>query len=301
MKDDTLLARWLAGELNSEELKTLQDHPRYDSFVKIRDNFDRLQNPEFKSEELLNDILRQEKKPIRTIPLYKRYWTTAAASIVVFLGLAYFFTMPEKHATPNGATLAFTLPDQSEVILNAGSKATYKDWNWENNRQVHLEGEAYFKVAKGKKFSVETALGTVTVMGTQFNVRVRKERLDVVCFEGKVRVTFNGKETILTPQQAVSIDNEIVNPQIKTVTVEDPQWLHKELSFSDEKLGGVIAEIERQYDVTIQTGHTSSQLFSGPIPGNDLDAALKSIAISYHLEVTKKANIIVLKPIQIEK
>lgn len=301
MKDDTQLARWLAGELNPEELKTLQDDPRYPSFVKIRDNFDRLQTPEFKSEELLKEILKQEKKPIKTIPLYKKYWTTVAASIVFFLGMAYVFTMPEKRATPNGATLAFTLPDQSEVILNAGSKATYKDWNWENNRKVNLEGEAYFKVAKGKTFSVETDLGTVTVMGTQFNVRVRKERLDVVCYEGKVRVTYNGKETILTPQQAFSVDSGIVNQQIKAVAVANPQWLHKELSFSDEKLEGIIAEIERQYNVTIQTDHTSSQLFSGPVPGNDLDAALKSIAFSYHLEITKNDTIIILKPKQIEQ
>ena len=46
---------------------------------------------------------------------------------------------------------------------------------WKNERSVNLDGEGFFKVAKGSKFDVETSAGTVSVVGTQFNVKNRKD------------------------------------------------------------------------------------------------------------------------------
>jgi len=56
------------------------------------------------------------------------------------------------------------------VVLNSKSTISFNKTDWKNNRQLTLDGEAYFKVEKGSTFTVNTNNGSVTVLGTQFNV-----------------------------------------------------------------------------------------------------------------------------------
>lgn len=302
MEDETLLARWLAGELNDTEQKELESSPKYATFVRIRENFGRIERPDFKNPGMLEDILKHEKATAaKVVPLYRSYKVMAiAASVVLLLGMAFFFMSPENKVAGYGETLAFALPDQSEVILNAGSEASYRDFNWDSNRKIKLDGEAYFKVAKGQKFEVETALGSVTVLGTQFNVKARESRLDVTCYEGRVSVQYNGKETVITANEGITV-NENITEGIASKTAAQPEWLQDELVFDKEKFTGVIAELERHYNINIETGFTSEQLFSGPVPGNDLDSAIRSVSLNYHLTVNKKGNTITLTPINAGK
>lgn len=297
MKDDTQLARWLAGELEGEELKALENSSRYATLVRIKENFEQLESPQFNADTLLDGVLSQEKAAQKVVPIYRKYWLHAAAAIVLLFGLGIAFMMANKELTAeNGATYAFALPDASEVMLNSGSTASYNSWNWSNKRQIHLDGEAYFKVAKGKTFEVKTNLGMVTVLGTQFNVKARGGRFDVVCYEGKVRVQFNDKEVVLTPNKSVSFTNGSAG-NVTVNEAADPEWMHDEIVFSNENIAGIIAELERKYDISIKTDFTSNQLFSGSVPANDADAALKILCRTYHLEVKKEANTIILTPL----
>ncbi len=94
---------------------------------------------------------------------------------------------------------AVELPDLSQVKLNAQSRLTFNKKSWNKKREVVLDGEAYFKVAKGSKFSVITKDGTVTVLGTQFNVKHRDNYFEVVCFEGSVGVEYKESSVTLKP------------------------------------------------------------------------------------------------------
>jgi len=58
-----------------------------------------------------------------------------------------------------------------------------------NERIIHLEGEATFKVLKGNSFTVLTPFGKVEVLGTVFTVKAANGLLNVQCSEGKVRVS----------------------------------------------------------------------------------------------------------------
>ncbi len=299
MKDDTLLARWLADELTADELSALEKDPRYASFLRIKSNFERISRPVFEGDAMLEKIVALEKER-KVIPMYRKSWfQTAAACIVLLLGFALLFTRPENKEAANAETLAFVLPDASEVVLNAGSEASYSDWNWDDNRNIDLNGEAYFRVAKGKKFSVKTPLGTVTVLGTQFNVKARDGRLDVVCYEGKVRVEYNGRQTVLAPQQSVTVEGGSARsdaaPGLK------PKWTEGELEFSHEKLSAVLAEIERTYDVKVKTDFRSANTFTGIVPGDDIDVALKIISRLYSLNAEKQGKTIILKPVDGQK
>jgi transmembrane sensor len=296
MKDDTQLARWLAGEMSDNELEAFEKSPDFHAYVRIRNNFSQIQKPQFDADSILNKVLQHEKTTVKTIPLYRKTWLQVAAVLVVLLGLAFGFTRPEHPEADNGEHFAFMLPDHSEVILNSGSDATYRDWNWDSNRRLSLNGEAYFKVAKGKTFSVSTNLGTVQVVGTQFNVKARDNRLDVVCYEGRVLVKFKAEEVLLTPGQSISFGGN--DPKGKTdVKVAAPEWLQGELVFSRDNLTAIVAEVERHYDVKIAISGGSAQVFTGALPGNDLDAVLKVLSLTFHLKYVKTAETISLSPV----
>ena len=49
-----------------------------------------------------------------------------------------------------------SLPDNSQVSLNALSSVTYNESSWDENRELTLNGEAFFKVEKGSTFEVKT-------------------------------------------------------------------------------------------------------------------------------------------------
>ena len=296
MKDDTLLARWLDGSLSEKELMELQNSPEYATLLRMKHQFAQLQSPSTDENRILKNILNHKKGvSTKVIPFYRKTWFAAAAMAILLLGLSVFFTLPKKFSSANGETYAFALPDASEVILNAGSAASYRSWNWSGNRNIALQGEAYFKVAKGKKFTVETTMGSVSVLGTQFNVRARNGRFDVVCYEGKVQVRYNGKEIVLLPKQKITVVDGI-SKGLAITKNNQPEWMQQELLFENETFANVLSELERNYAVTLTTTLQSKQLFTGIIPRNDLEAALKIIGLTYHLKIEKSGQHIVLIP-----
>lgn len=299
MKDDTFLARWLAGELDNEELKAFaeQQPERYAKLVRIKQHFETIERPEADTETMLSSILAQDKnKVVQLQPRSRRYWIQAvAASIVVLLGLAFFLTRPEKMAAANGTTLAFALPDKTSVQLNSGSEAEFSDRNWDNNRDISLDGEAYFKVAKGKTFTVSTPLGNVVVVGTQFNVKARDKRLEVVCYEGKVRVQYSNHETLLTPGEALYISNSEPARNVK-ITDTAPAWLHGEMVFNHETLDAITAEIERKFDVDIKSKYTSDKTFTGALPANNINQTLKILSSIYPVKTQQHDKTFILTP-----
>ena len=112
---------------------------------------------------------------LRKINFSLKYQLSAAASIIVLIGLFYLFNLNKQITciTQLGEMKEYVLPDQSKVILNADSKLTYKKGFWNSSREVYLTGEAIFEVKKGSLFTVNTNKGNVRVLGTSFNVFTR--------------------------------------------------------------------------------------------------------------------------------
>jgi transmembrane sensor len=288
MEENYKLAKWINDEMTEAELTEFQAQPDYHLYEKIRNYSAELQPQGFNEDGMLHTILSSEKATPKVVPLY-RNWMFRVAAILV-LGIGMFFTYQNastaSYSAENGEETTFTLPDDSEVVLNSGSEIDFKKWNWDDNRNLNLSGEAYFKVAKGKKFQVNTNLGKVSVLGTQFNVKARNNRFDVTCYEGRVQVNYNDQEVILTQGQTVSFAN---NSKIISQTVSDskPLWTVEQIAFEKETLSAIIEEIQRTYNITIETKNTaSSQLFTGKIPADNIDVALQIIASSYHLKIS---------------
>jgi ferric-dicitrate binding protein FerR (iron transport regulator) len=288
MDEKQLLAKWLNNDMTKEELANFKADPDFEKYDKIKKYSAQLKVSDFDEAKILEDVMNHKKTTQKIIPLYKNWIVRVAAVIVIALGITFTiqnFSTQTQFAS-NGKRITFSLPDNSQVVLNSGSEIEYKKWNWSNHRNLELKGEAYFKVAKGQKFEVKTDLGKVAVLGTQFNVKSRKNRFDITCFEGRVKVNYKDKEIILTHGQSVTFEdgNQINTP----VNIQKPEWLENQIAFNKEKLRNILDEIQRQYNVTIDLKNDSpNELFTGKIPTNNLDVALKIIATTYHLEPKK--------------
>lgn len=290
MEEDYKLAKWLNNELSESELVEFKKNSDYELLNKIKENSAFLFTPNYDENKILQNVLKT-KKDSNVISLQNWFGKIAA---VFVLGCGIYFGSNTLLTTKESAELRsqtnFSLPDNSKVVLNSGSEIKFKKWNWENNRTLDLEGEAYFKVAKGKTFEVITSLGKVTVLGTQFNVKARNNRFDVTCFEGKVKVKYNNQEIILTKGELISFENDqkIVT---KTILESQPTWTKNEITFEKERLTNLLAELERQYDITFNYKNSiTNQLFTGKIPTDNIDIALQIISATYHFEIQKDSN-----------
>lgn len=288
MKKDRLLAKWLSNDLSQDELAAFQASPDFEKYQKIKEYTNHLEVGDLDENAMLINILKQKKMAPKAIPLYKKWSFRVVAVLVIALGITYTLKVfvPQKQTADNGEKTIFSLPDDSKVVLNSGSEIHYKKWNWDNNRHLELTGEAYFRVSKGRRFEVQTNLGKVTVLGTQFNVKARKKRFDVVCYEGRVKVNYEDIQILLTHGQGVSFEN---GKQHKVkINALKPEWLDGQISFNKENIETILDEIERQYNITIELNvKDTSSLFTGKLPSDDLDVALQIISTTYHLKAKK--------------
>lgn len=124
----------------------------------------------------------------------------------------------------------------------------------------------------------------------------RTNYFEVQCYEGKVRVSVNGAETILTAGNSFRIANGVVTKPATTLLF--PSWIKNKSSFKSVPLAEVLAEFERQYNVTIETQVDTTLLFSGAFVHDNKKVALQSISIPFNLEYTIVDNKITLTKIE---
>ena len=288
MKENRLLAKWLNDDLSEDELAAFKADPDFEKYQKIKNYTEHLAVDDLDENAMLSNILKQKKATPKVVPLYKKWLFQAAAVFVLALGITFVLkNFTSQTQTANfGEKTAFSLPDDSKVVLNSGSEINYKKWNWNNDRHIELKGEAYFRVSKGRRFEVQTSLGKVTVLGTQFNVKARKNRFDVVCYEGRVKVNYANTQILLTHGQSVSFEN---GKQIKMKTLSPrPEWMDNQICFYRENIRTLMDEVERQYNIQIElNAKDTSSLFTGKLPSKDLDVALQIISTTNHLKAKK--------------
>ncbi|MBR9855923.1 MAG: FecR family protein [Algicola sp.] len=279
---ENYLAKWLSGELSDEELREFESSPEYASYQKLKDVSSKLMAPDFDSEKAL---MRLKDEHIANAPRvislnpFKKFLRVAAV-IAILLAGSYFYinSLNENVSTEFAERSEVVLPDNSEIFLNVDSRISYSKKNWDKNRNIDLDGEAFFKVAKGKKFTVSTEHGTVAVLGTQFNVENRNGFFEVTCYEGLVSVTHKNQETKLSAGSSFMVINGKI---IKTGTPKGtiPSWMNNESSFESIPLKYVLAELERQFNIKVSTENIDTNLlFTGSFNNTDLNMALKSIS-----------------------
>lgn len=285
MKKEDLIKKWLDNDLNAHELEAFKKLEDYSSLEKLSNSVKHFKADDYDSTKELDAVLQKikTKKSIKTN--WVKPFLRIAAILVISVGVYYFTANTDTSInTVIAEKTAVELPDLSEVQLNAKSEVTFNKKNWNKKREVILNGEAFFKVAKGSKFSVITTEGVVTVLGTQFNVKQRDNYFEVVCFEGSVGVDYKETSVKLKPGYSfLIIDGIQYAKDIDTRT--EPSWIHNESYFNSLPYKEVLNELERQYGISIETNNIDlTQLFTGTFKHDDLELALKSVTLPLNLK-----------------
>jgi transmembrane sensor len=288
MEDKNDILKWLNRETSDEDLVRLKETDDFKTLEKIAHYSAQIETPKVDVKEALAALkikTQNSSKKGKVVHFNFKQLYKYAAAIVVLFATSYFllFNNTSSFKTEFAQTKTFNLPDNSEVVLNANSKIIYSKKDWEKSRNLTLKGEAYFKVQKGKKFTVNTAIGEVTVLGTQFNVKERANYFEVKTFEGLVSVTYKGKEIKLPIGSVFKVVNGVIDAT-NTFDVNEKSWLQKESNFKSIALRFVLAEIENQFEYTIETKDVDLDiLYSGGFTHTDINIALQSITIPLQL------------------
>ncbi len=158
-------------------------------------------------------------------------------------------------STPKGGQYRISLPDGSQVWLNAASKLTFPTVFTGESRIVDLVGEAYFEVAQNKRlpFRVITPKEQIEVLGTHFNVNSysEEESSTVALLEGKVKVSLSSSEfKVLKPGEQTIVKGGSV--QVFPVDLSEAiAWKNGEFMFNNESMKSVMQKIARWYDVEV--------------------------------------------------
>lgn len=205
---------------------------------------------------------------------------------------------------PYGRRSFISLSDGTKIHLNSGSSLVYPSVFASDKREVYLDGEAYFDVARSAtgKFIVQTAYRTVEVAGTKFTVLVDKEMqsFQTVLISGKV--SLNGKEGVieLNPNELYSFSAKTQDENLKTVDVSNyVSWINGNLKFNKEPLHQILHKLEKIYniDITLLKVEYTDYLVSGSLnlknsSEETLDHLMTILATDYKPENQKFYKII---------
>jgi transmembrane sensor len=224
-----------------------------------------------------------------------------AASLLVVIfssGILLFTGVLNKKGEPvrwieksaqTGEKLLITLADSTVITLNADSKLKYPEGFTAGQREVFLEGEAYFEVAhdSSKPFLVH-AQGTVTrVLGTVFNVSAYgdADEVNIALISGKVRVSAeNSSEgVLLKPMQKLLFSKEDENSVVEVFDLQkETGWKNNVFVFDNEPLEKVLKQLERNYGVKLELQDSS-------LKDKKIKANFKNESLATVIEVIKKS------------
>lgn len=241
-------------------------------------------------DRIQGSVTQEQARPRirRLVPLSL---TTAAAAALALLWI-FVFSGPGRvqMQAPLAQNLETRLPDQSAVILNAGSQISFSEKKWEQERTVQLRGEAFFQVRKGAVFTVETDVGTVRVLGTQFNVFARDDRFRVTCTEGSVSVSSANEQVAIGAGEAAFLTSA---GQLEVINAPAPTWRDGVFVFDSEPLSNVLEEIERQFDLQVRIDPgLASEPVTTRFERGKLEEALEKIAYTLDLSYRQENGVV---------
>ncbi|WP_421918406.1 FecR family protein [Marinifilum sp.] len=163
---------------------------------------------------------------------------------------------------PFGTSYNVEFEDGTKVKLNSGSKFLFSNNSFSKERQVALNGEAYFEVAKNEErpFIVNTDIINVEVLGTKFNVRAYKNEnlISTTLISGSVAITSNNEaykfeDVILKPNDRAQffIKERHLKIQNGTDTELSSSWTNKMLKFNNESLQKVLEKLSIYYGLEL--------------------------------------------------
>jgi len=301
--ENILLAKWLEGNITSEELKQLQqevDLPTLNQVLNRQKNFElEVRSTEdmwadFEKRQPQKSEQHKNTKSPKKTPSNNRPW------LLVFLfatalatGIWFFFNQKpatKKTKTSPAKTETIIYADGTKVHISPNSSVEYDETNWASKREIRLDGQAFFEVEKGSPFRVITQQGIVEVYGTQFDIWEMGDLMRVQCFEGTIKVSSGGQSKELKQNQKIFIDKSALQ-KIENIVSSQPDWMQSQRIYQKMPLRWVLKDLERFYDIKTNTTAVSiADNFAGVIPTNDLTKALTYLTktVNWNYEIKDK-------------
>lgn len=222
--------------------------------------------------------------------------------VLAAVGISLYYSssqpVPEIFATGRGEQKQITLADGSEVRIHHTTELTVVSLQAGKPRRVLLNGEAFFRVRKNDTpFIITTNQASVEVLGTEFNVRSRKEALEVAVIGGKVKVQTSAAGTdnaiVLTKDQmAITRMNEAPQFAGTIPSHEYPGWMSGKLFLNKTPFADACQEIELRFDVKIVLSNTraSSMTITGTLDAATPASAVTSLCALTGTQYTRKGD-----------
>jgi ferric-dicitrate binding protein FerR (iron transport regulator) len=237
----------------------------------------------------------------------KMHWRwMAAACILVLLGGAMLLVrlLPvrqEQLAAGYGQQLSQELPDGSEVMMNANSRLHYsRNWQEGVDREVWLDGEAFFHVRKTpmkSRFIVHTDRFDIVVTGTKFNVVNRNGKDNVLLQQGSVTIhPGTGEDLHMVPGDYVEWDGARLR-KMSVRTDSLMAWQQHQLIFDKTPLRQVATIIEEQYGVKVKLADPSigDSTISGILRNDNLPVLLQALETTNDYDVLREGGTITIR------
>lgn len=306
-----LFEKYLAGNATAEEreglLRQLHADEQLGGWLRTDIEFAEGGMPEPIRERILNNVYARTQRPL----ISRRCWSIAAVMLILIISGALgwvLFGIQNQNlksqisnnqirdiivTTGMGEHSRVSLPDGSLLTLNAQTTVRYN--LADGKRQVSIDGEAFFEVARDPEHPfVVTANGmTVTCLGTSFDVRNYSDEsnISVVLRDGKVRVNARDADLTMEPGSRVLMDRQTFALSKHTVTPSDyTAWLNGEIKYNDQTLEEIAAELSRNYniDLVITSDELKQERFTGYLGRsslrNILDVLCLASDMSYHVD-----------------
>ncbi|NII26086.1 DUF4974 domain-containing protein [Pseudoflavitalea sp. X16] len=217
------------------------------------------------------DKHRAERPATSPAPVFKLFWWTAAAAVLLLIGLGGYLWMNQQDrsslaitetnnrdsvvSTAPGEQRAVVLPDGSHVWLNAASSLRFPVAFTGSERVVELSGEAFFDVAHADRipFRIHSGKMTTTVLGTAFNITAHppQNNMAVAVQRGKVQVQ-TGDRVLAVLEKGRQIKVSPDTFYLKDVdTLSVAAWRTGRLLYKDELLEDIVADLQRTFKDSI--------------------------------------------------
>lgn len=319
--NDKLIAKFLEGNCSEQELSELNSwmdlsDKNAETFFRMEETFHigKTQTQlsdielEYAENKLFKRIAVEEKKQKRT--LHIRQWVRYAAAVVVLICIGSVTThyLTSHHPdmlvaiANDGIIKEIDLPDGTKVWLNNNSVLKYPREFSGKDRNVFLNGEAYFDVTKDKKkpFIVDSDAMRVEVLGTVFNIKSFKNSQFAIAtlVEGEIEVRgmHDEGQIILAPGQRAELNRATNRLTVKQVDAQmDGVWHNDLIPFEKANIFTITKALERFYDVKIilSPDIQTDKTYSGVLRKKEtiesvLSALQNAIPFNYKIE---KSNI----------
>ena len=265
-----IVQKLLSGTLSEEEKARLSQSPEMEQIWLQQWNHSSDRSQEVDPNQLWAGIQQQTGQKNRLWRSYFYKWYSAAASILLVIalsGITYLWN--QKTAAPVYVVTSgiqnlekIQLPDETHVCLGPGSRLEYPSEFRTDSRNVRLEGQAFFDVAKdlSKPFRVQMNDVQVEALGTAFELfnYEDSEDMEAILVNGKIKVGFERdnnvvKEQIMSPDERLIWHKNTNKVEVGQINADKyTSWRTGVLSFENENLAMIIPRLEHWYGRKIQ-------------------------------------------------